>query len=60
MTAILARSAASVVSIDPDAELVRQARANAATTEVEFRVDDIVTFDAAPGTFSAVVLALSL
>ena len=60
LTATLARSAASVLSIDPDAELVERARRSSDSPVVEHVVDDIVTFDAAPGTFDAVVLALSL
>ncbi len=60
LTATLARKAASVLSIDPDAELVSKARRASDSDVVAHAVDDIVTFDAAPGTFDAVVLALSL
>lgn len=60
LTATLARKAASVLSIDPDAELVAKARRASDSEIVDHAVDDIVTFDSAPGTFDAVVLALSL
>jgi len=59
----IARTAASVVGVDPDPERVAQAREAASedcSCDPEFVVEDIVTLDFPAATFDAVVFTRSL
>ena len=59
----IARTAASVIGVDPDPEriaLARDAAPESGSCDPEFRVEDAVTLDFPPAQFDAVVFTRSL
>lgn len=59
----IARTAASVIGVDPDAEriaLARDAAPEADSCDVAFRIEDAVTLDFPAGEFDAVIFTRSL
>ena len=59
----IARTAASVVGIDPDPERIAMARADASesgASKIEYRVEDAVTMDWPGASFDAVIFTRSL
>jgi ubiquinone/menaquinone biosynthesis C-methylase UbiE len=59
----IARTAASVVGIDPDAELIAMARADASDSgscKIEYHVEDAVTMDWPEASFDAMIFTRSL